>query len=229
MASKLKSVSEAIMSRVSIRDFIPHKAPSIELILSILQSAVAEMGDLKFKVYILEGQTMRLFVSEIEKKLESGYFPNEQEYNVYPPELKQKYHKRRKKVAVDMYKLLDIPYGDKLKRLQHLKRNWSFFGAPIGLFFTVSSTPNDFKQFVHLGMLLQKIMLSLQQNGIDSCSQEAWAHFAKTIHSLLGTRQNELLFCGMAVGFRNENAKVNQLRSDRMTIDELVKRQSSKL
>eukprot|EP01083_Nonionella_stella_P304989 1062243_1 len=224
-------VSDAIMSRISVRDFIPDKVPPLSVILEILNKSREGIGieDFKWKVYVLHGSTLSKFVAEIQNKLNKGQLPTEQEYNVYPPKLKLEYHKRRKQLAKDMYKLLDIPYKDKFKRFQHLKKNWSFFDAPIGLLFTMDNAPDDLVQFCHLGMYLQNVMLRLKHHGIDSCAQEAWANYSKTIHELLNIDKKELLFCGMSVGYRNPNAKVNTLRSERMELDEFVKYMPSKL
>eukprot|EP01084_Bolivina_argentea_P137739 242578_1 len=218
------TMSDTILSRISIRDFIPDKAPPLSLILEILEKAMddIEIDDIKWKVYVLEGSTISKFVHEIQKKLKKGYLPLENEYNVYPPKLKLAYHKRRKRVAVQMYELLDIPYKNKFKRFQHLKKNWSFFNAPIGLFFTMDNAPNDLIQFFYLGMYIQNIMLSLEQNGIHTCAQEAWAAFSKTTHKVLNIPKQELLFCGMSIGYKNQTAKVNTLRSEREKFNKFV-------
>ena len=219
------------MSRISIRDFIPDKCPPISLIKNILQRAKddIEIEDIKFKVYLLEGETLKKFVDQIQLKLESGAIPLEQEYPVYPPKLKLKYHKRRKALAVDMYQRLGIPYKDKRGRYEHLKRNWSFFGAPIGLLFTMDNAPRDLRQFCYLGSYLQNIMVMLQQNGIDCCAQEAWANLSRTVHKVLNIHEQELLFCGMSVGYKNIDAEVNNMRSERMKIEDFVKLSNSKL
>eukprot|EP00483_Globobulimina_turgida_P008111 UN08127 len=125
-----------------------------------------------------------------------------------------------------MYKLLDIPYKDKFKRFQHLKKNWSFFNAPIGLIFTMDNAPKDLIQFCYLGMYMQNVMLLLQQKGIDTCAQEAWATFSKTVKELLNIDKKELLFCGMCIGYKNPTAKVNTLRAEREKLENFAKFQS---
>ena len=189
-----------------------------------------EIEDPQWKVYIIEGATLRQFVSAIQAKLDAGHLPLEQEYNVYPPKLKLEYHRRRKKLAVDMYGLLGIAYKDKAKRFEHLKRNWSFFGAPLGLLFTMRCAPEDrLRQFCFLGSYLQSVMISLKQHGIDSCAQEAWANFSRTVHAMLDIGKEELLFCGMGVGYGNETAPVNTLRADRMEMSDFIKIRTAKL
>ena len=225
------------MSRISIRDFDQDKAPPLSLIINILENAMDTIDidnnicKINWTVYVLEGKTKSIFVQKIQNKLNKGYIPGEQEYNVYPPKLKLEYHKRRRKVAVDMYKLLDIAYKDKLKRFNHLKKNWSFFDAPIGLIFTVTKMDDldDFlQQMFYLGMYIQNVMLLLIKNGIDNCSQEAWANFSKTIKNELlneyipNPKENQLVFCGMSIGYKNKAAPVNTLRTERMDINKLL-------
>jgi nitroreductase len=77
-------------------------------------------------------------------------------------------------------------------------------------------------QFSDLGMFLQSVMLLLREEGYDSCAQEAWSMFPRTIYGELNTPENLMLFCGLAIGKRNPEAEVNKLVSDRATLDEFV-------
>ena len=213
------SVSEAIKERTSIRAYLD-KTVSKELILNILNEAkyAPSGGNLQpWNVYVLHGETLKIFLNIIQLSQ-----PGIPEYNVYPPKLKLKYHKRRKQVAIDMYKSLNIKYKDKMKRYEWFKKNWKFFDAPVGLLFTID-TQMEPPQYSDLGMYLQNIMLLCKQYGLDTCAQEAWAVWSSLVHKVLNIPKHELLFCGMAVGYADKTANVNQFSTQRENLDNFVK------
>lgn len=224
----MMSVSEAVKSRHSIRAFLD-KPVSLDLVLKIIDEAkyAPSGGNLQpWKVYILHGKTKDFLISQIDKKLQQGIVSdNVFEYNVFPPTLKKTlphFHKKRVRVAVDMYKLLNIKRDDKKGRLQHYYDNWKFFGAPIGLIFTIHPTM-EHAQYSDLGMFVQTIMLLCEQYGLSTCAQEAWATWPITVKKVLNIENDkELLFCGMAIGYKDCNAKVNQLETERDKLKDFV-------
>ncbi len=120
-----------------------------------------------------------------------------------------------------MYELLEIHREDKLARINHLMRNYEFFGAPVGLFFSIDRQ-FDKGQWAHLGMFMQTLALSATEQGLATCMQEAWIPRAKTVSEFLGLAENEQLYCGMALGYADKSAKVNKLRSSRISVDEFT-------
>ena len=75
-------------------------------------------------------------------------------------------------------------------------------------------------QWSDLGMFLQTFMLLAVEAGLDTCPQEAWANHWSDVQEFCGAPAQEMLFCGMAIGRRDESKPVNSLRSDRMVVDE---------
>jgi nitroreductase len=71
-------------------------------------------------------------------------------------------------------------------------------------------------------MFLQSIMLLAREYGLHTCPQEAWAVFNQTIRDYLSVPQNEMIFCGMAIGYADESAPVNALVSERAPFEEFV-------
>jgi nitroreductase len=120
-----------------------------------------------------------------------------------------------------MYALLGVPREDKMARLLWLQKNFDFFGAPVGLFFTLDRR-FDKGQWAHLGMLMQTIALVAEEKGYGTCMQEAWTTRAKTVSALLGVPDAEQLYCGMALGRADPAAPVNRLQSERAALNEFV-------
>jgi nitroreductase len=142
-------------------------------------------------------------------------------YPVYPTHLWEPHRSRRFKVGEDMYALLGIPREDKAGRLAYLVTNFGFFGAPCALFF-VTDTRMGHGQWAHLGMFMQSIALAALERGVSSCMQESWARMRAPLHAHFGLGETELVYCGMALGYADESAAVNTLRSDRASVDEIA-------
>jgi nitroreductase len=71
-------------------------------------------------------------------------------------------------------------------------------------------------------MFLQTFMLLATEQGLATCAQEYWSVRHKAVSSFVGAPDNEMLFCGVAVGFADTDAPVNNLRSERMGLEEWV-------
>ena len=144
------------------------------------------------------------------------------EYRVYPSDLKEPYRTSRFKVGEDMYALLGIAREDRAARLKWFANNFRFFGAPAAIFCFVDRQMGP-PQWSDLGMFLQTFMLLLQEHGIDSCAQECWSMYPQTVHGFCAMPDELMLFCGVAIGYRDETAPVNALRSDREPLETWVK------
>jgi nitroreductase len=121
-----------------------------------------------------------------------------------------------------MYELLGIPREDKDARLQQVMRNFEFFGAPAALFCFVDKQMGP-PQWSDLGMFLQTFMLLAQEAGIDTCAQEAWAMKNDSVSEFVGSGENDILFCGLALGYKDEDAVINQMSSERRPIKQWAK------
>src|SRR6185312_9271177 len=113
------------------------------------------------------------------------------------------------------------PREDKASRLKFFGGNWSFFGAPVGLIFTVDRQMQQ-GQWSDVGMFLQSIMLLAREYGLHTCPQEAWAVWHRIIREYLDVPQNEMIFCGMAIGHADMDHPVNHLKSERAPFEEYV-------
>jgi len=121
-----------------------------------------------------------------------------------------------------MYEILGIPREDKDARIQQVIKNFEFFGAPAAIFCFVDKQMGP-PQWSDLGMFLQNLMLLAQEIGIDTCAQEAWAMKATSVGKFVGSPADEMLFCGMAIGYKDPDAPINQLKSKRRPIEEWAK------
>ena len=209
-------VSDAVMTRRSIRRFLPTPVDD-ELIRDLLlrASRAPSGGNLQpWRITVITGDTMPTFLDHVR----SSDGQPEPEYPIYPAGLQSPYRDSRFKVGEDMYALLGIPRDDKASRLANLARNFEFFGAPTGLFCWIDRTMGP-PQWSDLGMFLQTFMLLATEAGLDTCPQEAWAARSEAVRSFVQPPDELMLFCGMAIGHHDPNEAVNTLTSDREPLD----------
>jgi nitroreductase len=216
-------VSEALATRKTIRAFRHDPVPT-KTILEIIEKAARAPsgGNLQpWKAYVLNGAARDELVrrtAEERARNPRGEMP---EYHIYPPELTEPFATRRFRVGEMMYATMNIPREDKASRLKFFGGNWSFFGAPAGIIFTVDRQMQQ-GQWSDVGMFLQSIMLLAREYGLDTCPQEAWAVWHRVIREYLSVPQNEMIFCGMAIGYADTTHPVNGLFTERAPLAEYV-------
>ncbi|MDA8958491.1 nitroreductase [Gammaproteobacteria bacterium] len=213
-------VSDAVLTRRSIRAFTsePINNKVIKDLLA-LAARCPSGGNLQpWKIYVVNNQSMKKFI-EFQDNWDQPETPG---YAIYPSGLTEPYRTSRYQLGEAMYELLGIPREDKDARLQQVMRNFEFFGAPAALFCFVDKQMGP-PQWSDLGMFLQTFMLLAQEAGIDTCAQEAWAMKNDSVSEFVGSDKNDILFCGLALGYKDEDAVINQLSSERRPIKQWAK------
>ena len=209
-------VSQAVMQRKSIRGFLPTPVED-ELLSSLLDKAARAPsgGNVQpWRIYVINDNRMSDFKSHINE------FPlEEHEYPIYPPKLQEPYRTNRYELGEEMYSLLGIPRDDKPARLANMSKNYDFFGAPAAFFCFVDRSMGS-AQWSDLGMFLQTFMLLAEESGLGTCAQEAWAMHQKAVSIFVKSPVNEMLFCGMSIGYPDWKQPVNSLESKRMPLNQ---------
>ena len=208
----LLNVSDAVAARVSIRAFKPEAPPAatIREILEIAARAPSGGNLQPWRVFALAGEPL----AELKRQVTANPFGETPEYDVYPPNLWDPFRTRRFQNGEDLYRSIDIPREDKPARLRQLAKNGELFGAPVGLFFCLDRKLGP-PQWSDLGMYMQTVMLLATERGLDTCAQEYWARYPQTLAQSLNLPEDHMVFSGMALGWRDETAPINTLRSSR--------------
>lgn len=214
-------VSEALATRKSVRAFKPDlvSRETVESILALASRAPSGGNLQPWKVHVLLGAAKDELVRRTKACMMENPRGGTPEYHIYPPDLTEPYKTRRFTVGEQMYATMGIARENKAGRLQQFVRNWEFFGAPVGLIFSIDRQMQQ-GQWSDLGGFLQSIMLLAREQGLHTCAQEAWAPFHEVIRDYLKVPQEEIIFCGMAVGYADETAPINSLISERASLDE---------
>jgi nitroreductase len=221
MGDAARTVSEAVRSRRSCRAFLPTAVPG-ETVRAIVDTARQSPsgGNLQpWQVYVLATEAMARLRALMAPKVAATPGGEPTEYDVYPPNLHEPYRSRRYKCGEDLYATIGIGREDKPARLRQLARNYDFFGAPVGLFFVIDRRMGP-PQWADVGMYMQSVMLLAREQGLHTCPQEIWSNWPKSVGEFLGLKPEWILFCGMALGYRDESAAINTLRTDRAALGE---------
>jgi nitroreductase len=226
---KALTPAEAITSRMSVRSFT-QEVVSKENILKLLNtSARAPSGTntQPWKVYVLEGVALKKLCEKVcaaydsiaaNPELAKEYQPA---YEYYPAKWFSPYIDRRRENGWGLYGLLGITKGDKDKMHAQHRKNFEAFGAPVCLFFTIDKELGR-GSMLDYGMFLQNIMVAARGEGLDTCPQAAWNDYARIILPAIGAQENEMLVCGMALGYADKNALVNTFHTPRVAAEEFT-------
>ena len=223
--STAATVKEAIDTRMSARAFTQQAVPR-ELIAELLaQASRAPSGTntQPWKVYVLQGHSRDSLVEKVcaahdEVRVHPEKAAEYREpYDYYPEKWVSPFIDRRRENGWSLYGLLGITKGDKDKMHAQHQRNYRFFDAPVGLMFTLDKVMGR-GSLVDYGMFLQTLMLAARGMGLHTCPQAAWNGFGSIILPHIGAGDNEMLVCGMALGYADESQIVNTFRTPRETV-----------
>lgn len=212
------TVTEAVQRRISVRAFRPDPVPGEVLreILTLAHQAPSGGNLQPWRVYALAGEPLAEFKAQVAARIGA---PDEPEYDVYPPDLWEPFRTRRFQAGEDLYGTIGIAREEKPRRLMQFAKNAEFFGAPVGLFFCLDRRLGP-PQWSDVGMYMQTLMLLAVERGLDTCAQEFWSRFHRSIAQFLELPEELMVFSGMALGYRDETHPINTLKTRREPFDE---------
>lgn len=214
------NVTDALKTRISTRAFLPDPLPQslVHELLDVARWSPSGGNVQPWKVIAVAGAERDAVVALAKRAMMENPAGEEGDRPIYPPNLWSPHREWRYKVGEDMYALLGVPREDKFARLAHVARNFEFFGAPVGLFFIIDERMGH-GQWAHLGMFMQSLALAAEERGVATCMQEAWARLRVSLKQHFALADSEMIYCGMALGYADKAATVNQLRSERAAVE----------
>ncbi len=217
------AVLAAISSRRSIRGFGPTPVPRgvVETILTASARAPSATNSQPWRVYVLTGEARARLVAAIMAERATGAPKPPPEYPYYAGTMPEPYLSRRRTVGWQLYGLLGIAKGDRAGARGWHDQNFSFFGAPVGMIFTLDRRLG-LGAYIDLGMFMQNIMTAARGFGLDTCPQAAFAGYHAAIRRELGLPEEEMVMCGLALGTADEDVVVNTLVAERAALDEFA-------
>lgn len=218
------NVRDAVASRYSCRAFLSTPIPE-KTVREIIELAVRapSAGNMQpWCIDVVAGKRVEALKDLLRPRM--GELPRGEgtEYTIYPPEMNATFRKRRFEVGELLYKSIDVPREDKPARYRQYARNFEFFGAPVGIFFSIDRALGA-AQYSDMGGLIQTVMLLARDYGLHACAQQAWASWPKTVSAFLDLPAHMMLFSGMALGHADEAAPINSWRAPRAPLEEYAR------
>lgn len=216
-------VSEAITGRQSIRAFLtdrPISDEQIESLLNVAGRAPSGSNIQPWQVYVVRGERKDRITEACSNRFlfgdEGAY-----EYHYYPKNWREPYIGRRRQTGFGLYGLLGVDRQDIASVQNYRVQNYQFFGAPVGLFFTID---RDMEQgsWLDYGMFLQSFMLAAREAGLESCAQAAFCPYHDSVMPILEAPEEQMLVCGMSLGYADADALVNTYRTGRLEAREYM-------
>ncbi|MEP3051119.1 MAG: nitroreductase [Erythrobacter sp.] len=214
------NVTEAVKSRRSVRQFLD-KPVELDTIRRVMDSARWAASGCNFQPWeatIVAGQPLK----DLQAKITTTP-PQEAEYDWTAPGQEDAYKQRLNAVSKGMFGAMEIARDDGEGRMKAMMRNATSFDAPAVLFCYFPRLMKE-PQWSDTGMWLQSVALLLREEGLDCCFQEYMALYANVIRDFLGLDHDRyMLFCGMAIGYRDPDAPLNTYERERVPLDQQVK------
>lgn len=209
------NVIDALEQRKSTRAFLP-RAVDKEKIVTILRAArhaPSGTNAQPWQVAVVMGNKK----AELTRAMEGAFRengPGVMDYHYYPLEWHEPFNKRRVTCGAQLYSALNIERIDKERRIEQWAANYRAFDAPVVLFFFLDPAMQK-GSFLDFGMFIQSVMLAAVEEGLATCAQAALGQYPALVKDFLGYSQDTILLCGMALGYEDKKAPVNNYRTER--------------
>lgn len=216
------SVADAITGRRSIRAYLDKAVPRDVLtrVLTVAGRAPSGSNIQPWHVYVLEGAAKARLSAALLARHAVNAAP-EREYEYYPVAWREPYLGRRRACGFGLYKTLGIGRDDKTRMHEQHGQNFTFFGAPVGLIFTIDRDMEK-GSWLDYGMYVQSVMLAARGEGLETCPQAAFAYHAATVQREVGIPAGQMVVCGIALGYADPAAAVNTFVTAREPLDAYV-------
>ena len=142
-----------------------------------------------------------------------------EDYSYFPTPLPMTLRRRQVAAAKALYGSIGIAQDDRAGRDQQFEQNFRFFDAPVALIATING---DFGSggYMDFGMTLYGLMLAAQSQGLATCAIGAMASYPGLIRRSLGLDERSKIVCGIALGYADGDAAVNQTVTERCSLDQ---------
>jgi len=201
-------IDTTIANRFACREFSdrPISRGTIEEILRIARFAPSGANIQPWRVYVLAGTSKEKVSTALLKAHREARNEHVSEYKYYSAELPMPYACRRREFGSLFYGSLGIARTDMEARANQTAKNYTFFGAPVGLIITIDRRL-EVGNWLDLGMFVQNVMLAAVGRGLQSCPQETFSKYHRILRSLLSIPQEQIVVCGISIGFAKDVTK----------------------
>jgi len=212
-------IFQAVTTRRSIRRFKPDPVPE-PLLREILEAArwSPSWGNTQpWEVSVVTGAALDRFQKANRQRLLDGVIadPDTPMPEAWPEPLKQRYGDVGKQVLT----ALEIPREDKEARIRYAGDMFALFNAPSLLLFCVDKAiPREYAM-LDTGAIMQTVCLLAHARGLGSCILAASVRYPALIREIIPIPETKAVIIGVALGFPDNEAPVNQFTRGRANLD----------
>jgi nitroreductase len=210
-----------LRARKSVRAFRADPVPRHRLveILEAARAAPSNFNSQPWRVHVLTGKAKQALADAL---LQAHVGKTVPLFSPFPQPMPQDCESRVNEFGRRLYASLGVDRTDTAGRARVSGRNFVFFDAPLGLIFTIHSALTK-HSWLDYGLFIQSLMLAAQVRGLATCPQVSFVRFQSLIAEHLGLGPDELVTCGMSLGYADEEAAVNGLDMPREPLGEFTR------
>ena len=214
-------VFAAARTRRSIRAYKPDPVPAtlVREIVALGRHAPSGSNIQPWRVHVMTSATLRRVGSAIQQAFLNDEPGHKRDYDYYTDPVYEPYLARRRQCGWGLYGLLGIGRGDHQRSKAYRATNYNFFGAPVGLIFSIDRGLEK-GSWLDYGMFLQTIMLAARARGLHTCAEAAIASYPDIVRRELAISNDWIVICGMAMGYADPAAVINTFQPPRIEVDE---------
>jgi len=217
------SFSQLLTDRRSVRAYLPTPVSETALHDVLMQARQAPSGaNLQPGAFVQVRSVVRDALSaDLVEAWRHGREEAE-DYSYFPKPMPHTLRRRQVVAAQALYGALCVARDDRAGRDEQFERNFKFFDAPVALIVTM---PHDMGSgcYMDLGMTLYGLMLAAQAQGLATCAIGALASYPNLIRQHLALDASSHIVCGIALGYADPDAPVNQTQTTRCALDDYFK------
>jgi len=216
-------IADLMRGRHSKRKFLsrPVSISMVRQILSLAKYAPSSSNTQPWRCYVLTGQARDKITEAAVAAYRAGPDALTPQYPFFPKELPAPFSSRFNTFRGMLGDAQGVHRSDLVGRRRDVEHQFRFFGAPVGLIFTMDRRL-EWASFICYGCFLQNIMLAARSLGLDTCPQQIWSLQSAVLQDGLRLPDAEMVVAGMSLGYADNSAPENNMNLQKLELQEFV-------
>lgn len=215
-------ITKTLKDRKSVRAFLDKEVEKekIDQLLEGIKYTPSGSNMQPWLIHVVSGNTKQIIDKKTLEAFDKEVEP-QMDYSYYPKFIPKPYQTRRKETGLLLYETLDIKREDKEKRRKQWRANYDGFEAPTILYFFMSKELTT-GSYLDMGMVMQSTVLLAQEMGLATCVMASLGEYPHIVRETLNIDEDKFLICGIALGYEDSAAKINNYRTPRLKVEEFA-------
>ncbi len=213
--------NKAIITRKSIRGFLDKEISreNIKEIIDIAKQSPSYKNTQPWEVMVISGERKKELSRKMIELLEMDTQP--QPDIITPKTWPAKEQANIDKLFAMRKKATGLDLSEPKIINKSKRANFNFYNAPHAIYLYQDNSLTPWSIF-DMGLFAQSLMLAAHEKGFATVPQAFVTDYAPQIKEFLQIPTNKRLVLGLSLGYPDMNAAINQLDTDRMSVDEFT-------